>query len=108
MFMNFIKSSLIVLGCLFAVAGFADSLIDVTVISTDKAAAVGFLVEGKRVGGLGKSYSGKGPVNKQYFFGYRKSAFSRTDIHCGSIVLDKSTKVQLVTKGEECLIVTLD
>ncbi|RUR07230.1 hypothetical protein ELY15_12365 [Legionella sp. km772] len=100
--MNFIKTLLALFVTLFSGQNFADDLIEITVVATDKAMAVGYLVEGKKLGGLGKTYSGKGPVNKQYFFGYRKNALSGRDISCGSVVLNKSTKVQLVTKGKQC------
>ena len=100
--MNFIKTLLDLFVTVFSGYSFADDIIEVTVEATDKALAVGYQVEGKKLGGLGKTYSGKGPVNKQYFFGYRKSVMSGRDISCGSVVLNKSTKVQLVTKGEKC------
>ena len=102
---NFVKTFIAFFITVFACNSFADDVIEVTVIATDKAMAVGYLVEGKKLGGLGKSYSGKGPVNREYFFGYRKNPFNGRDISCGSIVLKKNTKVQLVTKGEQCITV---
>ncbi len=100
--MNFIKTLLIFYISGFSSYSFADEVIEVTVIATDKAGAVGYLVEGKKLGGLGKTYSGKGPVNRQYFFGYRQNVLTGRDIPCGSVILNKNTKVQLVTKGERC------
>lgn len=100
--MNFLKINAVVIASLCSFQVIATSTIQVTVMATDKAAAVGYLVEGKRLGGLGKSYLGHGPVNKKYSFGYRKSAFSGVDISCGSQVLNKDSKVQLVVNGEEC------
>ncbi len=100
--MNFIKIFIAFFITVFTCHAFADDLIEITVIATDKAMAVGFLVEGKKLGGLGKTYSGKGPVNREYFFGYRKNVFRGSDIPCGSSVLNKNSKVQLVTKGGSC------
>jgi hypothetical protein len=99
---NFIKTSIAVFGTLSSLHVFADDLIQITVIATDKAAAVGYLVEGKKTGGLGSTYSGKGPVNKEYSFGYRKRVLGGTDISCGTLILNKNSKVQLVTHGEQC------
>jgi hypothetical protein len=79
----------------------ADDTIKVTVTATGKAMAVGYQVEGARLGGLGKTYSGQGPVNKKYSFGYRKYALG-ADIACGSIILSKNSMVKLVSKGEQC------
>src|SRR5207253_10007681 len=38
----------------------------------------------------------------KYSFGYRQNAFIGQDIPCGSVLLNKNTKVQLVTKGKHC------
>lgn len=102
--MNFVQTLLAFAALFFSCLSFATSeeMIEITVIATDKAAAVGYLVEGKKSGGLGKIYSGKGPTNKQYFFGYREKILAGKDVRCGSIVLNKSSKVQLITKGEHC------
>ena len=95
------RKTLITISALFCLQAHADDMIKVTVVATEKAMAVGYQVEGKRVGGLGKTYSGKGPVNKKYSFGYRKHPIG-ADISCGSIILSKSSKVKLITKGEQC------
>lgn len=96
------------LGAIVALGGtlcswhvFAEDIIRVTVTATDRAVAVGYLVEGKKLGGLGKSYTGTGPINKKYSFGYRTNPIG-SDIPCGSILLNKHSKVKLVTKGEHC------
>ncbi|MCW8387705.1 hypothetical protein OQJ15_15455 [Fluoribacter dumoffii] len=68
------------------------------------AAALGFTVEGKKSGARGKSYSGKGPVNKVYVFGYRKNSAFGPDILCGSHKLTKDSIVTLVTTGNHCSI----
>ena len=99
---NFIKASIAMVGALGSLHVFADDLIQITVTATDKAAAVGYLVEGKKTGGLGRTYSGKGPVNKEYSFGYRKRAIGGSDISCGTLILNKNSKVQLVTQGDQC------
>ena len=95
------RTALITISTLFFWQAHAEDMIKVTVIATGKAMAVGYQVEGKRVGGLGKSYSGKGPVNKKYSFGYRKHPIG-ADISCGSLTLGKSSNVKLVTNGEQC------
>ena len=100
--MNFVKMSAVIMASLGSFHVFATDSIQITVIAMDKAAAVGYLVDGKRIGGLGKTYSGHGPMNKKYSFGYRKRVFGGTDISCGSLVLNKDSKVKLVIKGEQC------
>lgn len=95
------RTTLISISTLFCWQAYADDMIKVTVVATEKAMAVGYQVEGKRVGGLGKSYSGNGPVNKKYSFGYRKTPIG-ADIPCGSLVLSKNSKVKLITKGNQC------
>lgn len=99
---NFVKIGVGVIASLSSFYAFSDETIQITVVATDKAAAVGYLVDGKRLGGLGKTYSGHGPSNKEYSFGFRKSAFRGEDIPCGSLVLNKSSKVRLVMKGDRC------
>jgi hypothetical protein len=99
---NFIKNSLVVIGTFGSLHVFAEDWIQITVVATDKAAAVGFFVEGKKAGGLGKTYSGKGPVNKEYSFGYRNRVIGGDDIPCGTLFLNKNSQVKLVTKGEQC------
>lgn len=98
---NFKKAS----GIFFVVCStsiFAQDRIEITVVAPGKAMAVGYKVEGKKAGGLGRTYSGIGPVNKEYFFGYRKNALSGEDIPCGSVVLSKNSKVKLITKDSQC------
>lgn len=80
---------------------FASDRIQVKVVAKCKAMAVGYLVEGERLGGLGKSYTGKGPINKKYRFGYRKHPIG-ADIPCGTITLNKNSEVELITKDDLC------
>lgn len=97
-----IKITVAVFAALSFFQVFAADTIQITVTASDKAAAVGFLVDGKKTGGIGSTYSAKGPVNKAYFFGYRKRVIGGTDIPCGTLILNKNSKVQLVTKGDQC------
>jgi hypothetical protein len=74
----------------------------ITVKSNDKrVAAIGFKVNGKASGGLGKLYTGKGPKNEEYFFGYRSSIYG-DDISCGSLKLNKNSTVVLVSQNKNC------
>lgn len=98
----FRRSAVAVLAVLAFFQVHAADTIQITVIASDKAAAVGFLVDGKKTGGIGSTYSAKGPVNKAYFFGYRKRVIGGTDIPCGTLTLNKNSKVQLITKGDQC------
>lgn len=98
----FLNLSIGIIASLSSYHLFAGDTIQVTVTAIDKAAAVGFLVDGRRIGGLGKTYSGHGPINKKYSFGYRTSAFSGVDIPCGSTVLNKNSKVKLIIKEGQC------
>jgi hypothetical protein len=77
--------------------------VSVTVKTNEKKAfAVGYQVEGKSSGAIGKTYLGKGPKNKKYFFGYRRNLFYGENISCGSLILSKNTTVILVHKDKEC------
>mgnify|MGYP006892798464 FL=1 len=89
----------------FSIHAFADDTIKVQVKTDEQtAAALGFIVDGKKSGARGKSYSGKGPANKVYVFGYRKNSAFGKDIMCGSQKLAKDSTVTLVTTGEHCTI----
>lgn len=67
-------------------------------------AALGFSVEGRESGSPGRFYSGKGPKNKEYRFGYRRALYSK-NITCGSLVLTKDSLITLVIKEDQCSIV---
>lgn len=85
---------------LFSLQSFAANTITVTVKTTEKTATgIGYSVDGKEIGGPGKSYTGKGPKNKKYLFGYRKKA---VDVSCGAYTLTKNSSVTLVSKGNKC------
>ncbi|MCW8409388.1 hypothetical protein OQJ13_10420 [Legionella sp. PATHC035] len=89
----------------FSIQAIAKDTITVQVKTDEKtAAALGFTVEGKKSGARGKSYSGKGPANKVYIFGYRKNSAFGPDILCGSQKLAKDSIVTLVTTGDHCSI----
>ncbi|STY31075.1 Uncharacterised protein [Legionella wadsworthii] len=90
----------------FSIQSFAEDTIRVQVKTNEKtAAALGFTVDGKKSGARGKYYSGKGPVNKKYIFGYRKHSAFGDDVLCGSEVLTKDSVVTLKTEGKSCSIV---
>ncbi|MCE0721679.1 MULTISPECIES: hypothetical protein [Legionella] len=90
----------------FSIQAFANDTIKVHVKTNEKtAAALGFTVEGKRSGSRGKIHSGKGPVNREYLFGYRKNSAFGPDVLCGSKVLTKDSTVTLVIAGDQCSIV---
>ena len=105
-----IKSSIKILSFLViffsSIQVFANDTIRVNVKTNEqKAAALGFAVDGKKYGTRGKSYSGKGPANKEYVFGYRKNFSISPDISCGSKTLTKDSTITLVITGEHCSIV---
>ncbi|MBN9229988.1 MAG: hypothetical protein J0I93_03985 [Legionella sp.] len=90
---------------LFSSTLWAENTIQVQVRTEEaSAAALGFKVEGKKSGGRGKVYIGKGPANKTYIFGYRKNFAYGRDVLCGSEVLTHDSIVTLVTDGEQCSI----
>ena len=67
------------------------------------AAAIGFRAAGAEQGGLGRTYSGWGPKNEQYQFGYREDhAFGR-NVDCGSLYLTVNQAVTLIKDGEHCI-----
>lgn len=100
------KLTMKTIGCislaLFSFPALAASMINVTVTTnTPMAAGIGYTVDGKESGGPGKSYTGTGPKNKTYAFGYRKKA-KGANISCGSVKLRKNANVTLVVKGNSC------
>jgi hypothetical protein len=103
MIKSLITALSLVLIALFSSQICAQNIIQVTVTTTEKAAAgIGFSVEGKNRGGMGKSYEGTGPQNKQYTFGYRKKSIVGVNISCGTLTLTKNSKVVLVSKNDKC------
>lgn len=85
---------------LFSLHGFAANIITISVKTAEKkATGVGYSVGGKEIGGPGKSYTGKGPKNKKYLFGYRKKS---VDISCGAYTLTKDSTVTLISNGNKC------
>ncbi|AMP89461.1 hypothetical protein [Legionella pneumophila] len=99
----FRKDLSIVLLSLICFKNFASDTINITVITKEKnAIAIGYSVNGNQYGGLGNSYSGKGPKNKEYQFGYKKDSIFGKDISCGSITLNQDSKVTLVNNNNQC------
>lgn len=101
------KHSFITLSCiavtLISLQTFAGDKITITVKTSEKTAAgIGYSVGGKESGGSGKSYSGKGPINQRYKFGYRKNSIHGPNIPCGALTLIKNSSIILVTKGNKC------
>lgn len=93
----------ITIALIFSLPVFAEGSIRVNVHTADnEVSALGYTVQGKKSGGPGKSYSGTGPANKTYKFGYRKHSAQGANISCGSHTLTKDSNVTLVTKGSHC------
>lgn len=83
--------------------GYGPNTINVSISTNDPTAAgIGYAVNGKKIGGAGKSYLGKGPINSTYTFGYRKKSASGRDIFCGTHRLTKDSTVFLISKGNKC------
>lgn len=92
--------------CFFSIQAFASDTINIIVKTTEeRAAAIGFSVDGKKSGSRGKIHSGTGPVNKSYLFGYRKNSVMNADILCGTRTLTKDSTITLIVKGEHCSLV---
>lgn len=90
---------------LFSAPNWAADRIKITVeIKHKSAAAIGYSVEGRSFGALGKSYLGEGPKNKKYVFGFRKNSIMGADIRCGELTLKKNSTVILEVKGDKCFI----
>lgn len=71
--------------------------------AVSNAAAIGFKANGIEQGGLGRTYSGWGPKNEQYHFGYREDHAFGHNVDCGSLFLIKNETVTLVKDGEHCI-----
>lgn len=77
--------------------------IKVTIHTHEKnVVGIGCKVEGKKLGGLGNSYTFTGPKNTVYAFGYRKDSHIGPDIACGSLTLNQDSHVFLVMKNSKC------
>ena len=82
----------------------ADNTIKITVkTAINNASAIGFTVKEKNSGGLGKSYTGKGPQDQEYAFGYRKGSPFGSNIKCGSLFLSQDSTVLLVSMNDTCV-----
>ncbi len=88
---------------LFSMQVSAADIIKVTVKTSEKAAvAIGFTVEAREFGTLGKTYKGKGPVNKEYRFGYKKDSIFGDNVDCGSLTLTKDSTIILIKQDNKC------
>ena len=100
MIKHYVKTFSYIIIALFSLQAFAEDTISITVKTNEKTAAgIGYSVEGKDSGGAGKSYTGRGPKNMKYSFGYRRRG---TNIPCGTLTLTKNSNVTLITKGNKC------
>lgn len=89
---------------LFCFQAFATDLIKVTVKTNERnAVAIGFTVDSRDYGTLGKSYSGKGPANKEYLFGYKKDSLFGDNVACGSLTLTRDSTVVLMIQNNTCI-----
>jgi hypothetical protein len=87
---------------LFSLPTLAEKVINITVKTSDTSAiAIGYSVVGKSTGTVGKSYSGTGPKDKKYSFGYRRQIHG-SNIICGDLTLTKDSVITLVTKNNKC------
>lgn len=87
----------------FSFSSYAEQNIRITVkTNANDISGLGYIVEGKKIGGRGDSYSGNGPINKQYKFGYRTRLPFLTDISCGTQTLTRDSTIILVTDGKNC------
>src|SRR5688572_1333456 len=97
-----LSCSMLVLFSLNAFAQDSDT-IKVTVHTDEQtAAAIGCEVDGKKLGGPGKSYTCEGPKGKNYIFGFRKDTVHGTNVNCGSSTLDKDADITLTLKDGAC------
>lgn len=87
-----------------SIQALAADVIRITVKTQEKnAVAVGYRVDGKDMGALGKSYTGKGPIGKEYSFGYKKDSIFGDKIPCASLVLQQDATVKLVYQDNHCI-----
>lgn len=89
---------------MFSLHVYAGKTIRITV-KTDEhtATGIGYSVEGRASGTLGRTYHGRGVTNKEYVFGYRKHTIMGININCGSSILTKDSTIILVMKGDKCI-----
>lgn len=100
---NSIKTVSCLLFSLFSFHAFAEDEIKITVKTEEQnVLGLGYSVKGKHIGGLGHTYSGKGPTAQKYVFGYRKRLALNSDVFCGTHVLTKDSTITLVTDGGKC------
>lgn len=82
---------------------FSTDTINITVNTKEKdVIAIGYSVNGNKFGALGNSFSGKGPINQEYQFGYKKDSIFGEDVSCGSLTLNQDSKVILVKTNNQC------
>lgn len=93
-------------GIFLAVVSISASAADIKITvktNAPNAAAIGFEVGGSRFGGLGKSYSGKGPSDKEYNFGFKKDTIFGESISCGTLILNQDSIVNLIYQDNKCV-----
>lgn len=78
--------------------------IKVTVKTSEKnAAAIGFTVDNRNSGSLGRNHTGEGPKGMLYRFGYKKHTPFGDNISCGSMILTENSTVTLLLQGDQCI-----
>lgn len=88
---------------LFSVQVMAADVIKVIVKTSERnAVAIGFTVDSREFGTLGKSYTGRGPVNKEYRFGYKKDSLFGDNVDCGKLTLTKDSTIILINQNNKC------
>lgn len=88
---------------LFSLQVFATETIKVTVkTSENNAVAIGFTVDEKEFGTLGRTYVGKGPKDKEYRFGYKKDSLFGDNIDCGTLTLTQNSTIVLINQNNKC------
>ena len=103
-----IKHSVTLISCialtLFSLHTFAaGKRISVTVSTAERSAAgIGFSVNGRNTGGAGRSFTGRGPQNSRYIFGFRQNSVTGKNVSCGSLTLKSNSRVNLVYIGGRC------
>lgn len=103
MIINITKTFKAILLCALSFPVFASDSIKITVKTAEKnAVAIGFTVDKQDYGALGKSYTGTGPRNKEYFFGYKKDSIFGENIFCGTLILDQNATVILIHQNDGC------
>jgi hypothetical protein len=89
---------------LFSIQAFAADTIKITLKTQEKnAVGIGFTIDDKQFGTLGKTLVTKGPKDKEYHFGYKKDSLFGENIDCGSLFLTQDSTIVLVNQDNKCI-----